>query len=128
MAAARSAPGGLKSTEQAQESYRRMAEKFVGKASEINDGDRRIVFLGDREVGVFKDKGQFYAYSNTCLHQGGPACEGLIIAKVEERIMPDQSSRGMYFSDTCRHFVCPAPGDESVLRPGEIYIPREVWS
>ncbi len=119
MAAARSAPGGLKSTEQAQESYRRMAEKFVGKASEINDGDRRIVFLGDREVGVFKDKGQFYAYSNTCLHQGGPACEGLIIAKVEERIMPDQTSRGMYFSDTELHFVCPWHGYEYDLRTGE---------
>jgi len=96
-----------------------MAEKLVGKASEINDGDRRIVFVGDREIGVFKDKGQFYAYSNVCLHQGGPACEGLIIAKVEERIMPDKTSRGLYFSDNEMHFVCPWHGYEYDLKTGE---------
>src|SRR5262245_30655505 len=31
-----------------------MAEQFVGKASEIKDGDRRIVFVGEHEIGVFK--------------------------------------------------------------------------
>ncbi len=46
-----------------------MARKFVGKASEFNDGDRRIVFIGDQEIGVFRDAGQFYAHSNFCLHQ-----------------------------------------------------------
>src|ERR1043165_6609884 len=65
-----------------------MAEKFVAKASEFTDGDRRIVFVGDHEIGVFRHEGQFYAYSNFCLHQGGPACEGLTIAKVEEKLRP----------------------------------------
>ena len=31
-----------------------MAEKFVGKLSEFKDGDRRIVFVGDNEIGVFR--------------------------------------------------------------------------
>jgi hypothetical protein len=83
-----------------------MAEQLVGKASDFKDGDRRILFVGDREIGVFKHQGEFYAYSNYCLHQGGPACEGLTIAKVEEHIMPDKTSRGMYFSETEMHFVC----------------------
>ena len=74
-----------------------MAEQFVGKIAEFKDGDRRIIFAGDNEIGVFRHEGQFYAYSNFCLHQGGPACEGLTIAKVEERIMPDKTSRGLYF-------------------------------
>ncbi len=34
-----------------------MAEKLIGKASEFKDGDRRIVFVGDHEIGVFRDKG-----------------------------------------------------------------------
>ena len=29
-------------------------EKLVGKAAEFKDGDRRIVFLGNTEVGVFR--------------------------------------------------------------------------
>ncbi len=96
-----------------------MPEQFVSKNSEFKDGERRIVFVGDREIGVFKDEGQYYAYSNTCLHQGGPACEGLIIAKVEEHIMPDKTSRGLYFSDTERHFVCPWHGYEYDIKTGE---------
>src|SRR5215831_6208141 len=76
-----------------------MAEKFVAKLSEFRDGDRRIVFIGDNEIGVFRHDGEFYAYSNFCLHQGGPACEGLTIAKVEERLRPDKTSMGLYFSE-----------------------------
>jgi nitrite reductase/ring-hydroxylating ferredoxin subunit len=103
-----------------------MAEQFVGKASEINDGDRRIVFVGEHEIGVFKEKGEFYAYSNFCLHQGGPACEGLTIAKVEERIMPDKTSRGLYFSDTEMHFVCPWHGMEYDMKTGECVSDRRL--
>ena len=96
-----------------------MAEKFVGKASEINDGDRRIVFLGDREVGVFKDKGQFYAYSNTCLHQGGPACEGVIKGKVVELLGPDKTYLGQTYDHSDPHIVCPWHGWEYKLLTGE---------
>ena len=48
-----------------------MAEQYVGKIAEFSDGDRRIIFAGDNEIGVFRHEGQFYAYSNFCLHQGG---------------------------------------------------------
>src|SRR5260370_39077730 len=96
-----------------------MAEKPVGKAAESKGGDRRIVFAGNPEIGVFKDRGEFHAYSNYCLHQGGPACEGLIIAKVEEKIAPDRTSKGMYFSDTETHFVCPWHGYEYHIKTGE---------
>jgi nitrite reductase/ring-hydroxylating ferredoxin subunit len=96
-----------------------MAEKFVGKLSEFKDGDRRIIYHGEHEIGVFREGGEFYAYSNFCLHQGGPACEGLTIAKVEERIMPDKTSQGLYFSDSELHFVCPWHGYEYDMKTGE---------
>jgi nitrite reductase/ring-hydroxylating ferredoxin subunit len=107
-------------------SMERMAEQLVGKASEFNEGDRRIVYLGDREVGLFRHDGRFYAYSNYCLHQGGPACEGLTIAKVEERIRPDQTSAGLYFSDTEMHFVCPWHGYEYDMKTGECVSNRKL--
>ena len=103
-----------------------MPEQLVGKISQFQDGDRRIVMAGRTEVGVFRDGDQFHAYSNYCVHQGGPACEGLIIAKVEERIMPDQTSRGLYFSDTDMHFVCPWHGYEYDLRTGECTADRRL--
>ncbi len=103
-----------------------MAEQLVGKLSEFKDGDRRIVILGDLEIGVFRYEGKFYAYRNLCVHQGGPACEGLIIAKVEEKIMPDKTSRGLYFSDTDMHFVCPWHGYEYDLKTGECVADRRL--
>jgi nitrite reductase/ring-hydroxylating ferredoxin subunit len=103
-----------------------MPEKLIGKASEFKDGERRIAFVGDAEIGVFRERGEFYAYSNYCLHQGGPACEGMIIAKVEERIASDRTSKGLYFSDTDTNFVCPWHGYEYDIKSGECISDRKL--
>ncbi len=103
-----------------------MAETLLGKAAEFKDGDRRIIFVGDNEIGVFREDGEFYAYSNYCLHQGGPACEGLTIAKVEEAILPDKTSRGLYFSEDEMHFVCPWHGYEYDMKTGECVSDRKL--
>ncbi len=63
-----------------------MPECFVAKASELKDGDRRIVVDGKQEIGVFCQDGTYYAYSNYCVHAGGPACEGLLINRVVDVI------------------------------------------
>ena len=81
-----------------------MPEKFVAKAADFRDGERRIVFVGDNEIGVFRHDGHFYAYSNFCLHQGGPACEGLIMHQVEDVIGADKTWIGQKFSDTQFHY------------------------
>ena len=61
-----------------------MPEVFVSKIDDFADGDRRIVFHGGLEIGVFHWQGNYYAYENLCLHQGGPCCEGVIMHKVED--------------------------------------------
>ena len=96
-----------------------MAEVRICKKGEIADGHTRLVKSGQLEIGVIFHKGEYYAYRNVCPHQGGPACEGLTIAKVEERLMPDKTSRGLYFSDTEMHFVCPWHGYEYDMKTGE---------
>jgi nitrite reductase/ring-hydroxylating ferredoxin subunit len=63
---------------------------FVAKVTDFPDGDRKIVQHGTHDIGVFHWEGEFYAYSNLCLHQGGPACEGLIMHKVEDVLAPDK--------------------------------------
>ena len=95
-----------------------MAEWFVAKASELADGDRRIVTAGKREIGVFHKDGAYYAYSNTCLHQGGPACEGLLINNVVDVIKPDRTYDGQTFGSDV-HFVCPWHGYEYDIKTGE---------
>src|SRR5882724_8265008 len=95
-----------------------MPECFVAKASELQDGDRRIVIAGQAEIGVFCKDGAFFAYSNTCVHSGGPACEGLMINKVVDVIAEDRTYQGQVFSDEV-HFVCPWHGYEYELKTGE---------
>lgn len=95
-----------------------MAEWFVAKAKELADGDRRIVTAGRHEIGVFFKDGAYYAYSNYCLHSGGPACEGLMINRVVDQIAPDRTYLGQSFADDL-HFVCPWHGYEYELTTGE---------
>ncbi len=95
------------------------AERFVCKSSEFKDGERQIIRVGEKEIGVFKHAGEYFAYSNYCLHQGGPACEGLTIARVEEHLRADKTSMGLSFSEKDMNFVCPWHGYEYDMRTGE---------
>jgi nitrite reductase/ring-hydroxylating ferredoxin subunit len=95
-----------------------MAEWFVAKAAEMADGDRRIVTAGRYEIGVFFKDGAFHAYSNHCLHAGGPVCEGLMINRVVDLIAPDRTYLGQAFGEEM-HFVCPWHGWEYDLATGE---------
>jgi nitrite reductase/ring-hydroxylating ferredoxin subunit len=95
-----------------------MSECFVAKAAEMQDGDRRIVIAGNAEIGVFYKDGSYYAYSNYCVHSGGPACEGIMINRVVDVIASDRTYQGQTFSDEV-HFVCPWHGYEFDLKTGE---------
>lgn len=95
-----------------------MREVTIGAASEFSDPGRKIVGFGNFEVGVFKLDGEFYAYLSLCPHMGGPVCQGKMIAKVEEVIAEDKTSKGMAFSKTKMHIVCPWHGFEFDIRTG----------
>jgi nitrite reductase/ring-hydroxylating ferredoxin subunit len=54
------------------------SEHVVAQVGEISAGERRIVSIGNLEIGVFNVAGQYYALPNVCLHQYGPVCTGRI--------------------------------------------------
>ena len=77
-----------------------MPDVFVAKAAQFPDGERRIVSHDGHEIGVFHWKGVYYAYENRCLHQGGPACEGVMMHKVEDVTRPrPHLARPAFFRD-----------------------------
>src|SRR5207245_1783536 len=80
-----------------------MPECFVAKASEMQDGDRRIVVVGNAEIGVFYKDGAYFAYSNHCLHSGGPACEGIMINRVVDVIARDRNYQDFLIVDVDAH-------------------------
>ena len=55
-----------------------MGRHVVATVDEIPSGGRKIVALEGRSIGVFNVGGEFYAIRNTCPHEGGPLCLGVI--------------------------------------------------
>jgi nitrite reductase/ring-hydroxylating ferredoxin subunit len=55
-----------------------MAKHVVATVDEIPPGERKIVEVEGRSIGVFNVDGAFYALRNRCPHQGGPLCHGTI--------------------------------------------------
>jgi len=55
--------------------YRRVQ---VGPASEIAEGERKIIEADGHSIGVFHLKEGWAAFSNSCLHRGGPVCTGAL--------------------------------------------------
>jgi nitrite reductase/ring-hydroxylating ferredoxin subunit len=100
-------------------------ELFVAEASELKDGERKVVPFGQTEIGVYRMKGKLYAYQNLCAHQGGPACEGLTMPKVEAVIAADKTYQGSRFNYEEWHIVCPWHGWEYDLMTGEFVVNRK---
>jgi nitrite reductase/ring-hydroxylating ferredoxin subunit len=50
----------------------------VCRTADLPPGERRIVAVAGRTIGLFNVGGRFYALRNGCPHKGGPLCEGRI--------------------------------------------------
>ena len=74
-----------------------MSRHVVAAVGEIAEGERKLVTLEGREIGVFNVKGEFYALLNKCPHSGAELCRGVVI--------------GLAQSDE--------PGEYKITRPGE---------
>ena len=48
----------------------------VGRVADFQNGDRKIVDVNGKSVGIFRVDDQFYAIRNRCPHQWGPLCLG----------------------------------------------------
>jgi 3-phenylpropionate/trans-cinnamate dioxygenase ferredoxin subunit len=50
----------------------------VGAAADMPPGERRVIEVQGRSIGLFNVGGRFYALHNGCPHRGGPLCEGRV--------------------------------------------------
>jgi nitrite reductase (NADH) small subunit len=55
-----------------------LKEHIVAMVGEIPTGNRKIVQIEGRSIGVFNVDGEFYALRNVCPHQGAPLCKGSV--------------------------------------------------
>ena len=78
-------------------SKNQMAKYIVATPDEIPPGERKIVDIGGRSIGIFNIDGEFFAIRNSCPHQGGPLCKGHVTGFLKSS----------------------APGTYTYTRPGE---------
>ena len=68
---------GVEESRDAPEARKRQgARHVVAHVADIPPGDRLIVTIAGRSIGVFNVNGTFYAVRNSCPHQGGELCLG----------------------------------------------------
>jgi nitrite reductase/ring-hydroxylating ferredoxin subunit len=90
----------------------------IGRISDFVDSEPRIFLIDGAEVGVYRHGDEFFAYENTCAHQGGPVCEGLLLGKVEAVLEADKTVHRERFSEAELHIICPWHGYEFAMETG----------
>ena len=89
----------------------------VAKVKDMEELEPQIVEVDGVSIGVFLFKGRYFAYRNTCPHQGGPSVEGETLGNTECEIMPN-GRRRVYVNMERANIVCPWHGIEYDLESG----------
>ena len=91
-----------------------MAKHVVGTVDEIPPGERKIVEVAGRSIGIFNVNGEFFALRNSCPHQGGELCRGTITGFVSA------TGPGEYRYERAGEILrCPWHGWEFDIRTGQ---------
>jgi nitrite reductase/ring-hydroxylating ferredoxin subunit len=86
----------------------------VAAVRDVPPGERVIVEVGKRSIGIFNVDGEFFALRNRCPHQGAALCEGKVWGEV------DSSGPGDIRYDPGTETVsCPWHGWEFHIRTGQ---------
>lgn len=93
-------------------------EFAVGASADVPERGRLVVDAGEKTIGVFRFEGRLYAYENTCPHQSGPVCQGLIIPAVTEVLDERRATTGFAFDEGDLRIVCPWHGFEFSIKTG----------
>ncbi len=96
-----------------------MPELLVGTVDEFEDGVRILISTPKGEIGVFRIGDRWFAFLNSCRHEGGPICEGIVIGKVSAVLDDLKQELGRRFSAGELHLACPWHGWEYDISTGE---------
>jgi nitrite reductase/ring-hydroxylating ferredoxin subunit len=91
-----------------------MPKHVVGTVDEIPPGERKIIEVAGRSIGVFNVGGEFYALRNTCPHQGGPLCQGRLTGLLMARVPGEYS-----YTHRGQILRCPWHGWEFDVKTGQ---------
>lgn len=91
---------------------------YVQSTEDLEENERVIVDVNEREVVVVRKDGELHAFSNYCPHQGGPLGEGIISGQFS---LPDggNSISDLTFDCESSTISCPWHGWSFELEGGD---------
>jgi nitrite reductase/ring-hydroxylating ferredoxin subunit len=89
----------------------------VAPLRSFGPGERRIVEVGGRSIGVFRVGDRFFGVRNRCPHQGGPLCLGHVLGNA----VADTPGDATIVRDPLR-IACPWHGWEYDLDTGQSFL------
>ena len=92
----------------------------VAEADEIAPGERKIVTVAGRSIGVFNVGGEYFALRNRCPHQGGALCEGQLWG-----VLQSERPGEFDYRPSREVLACPWHGWEFHLRTGQSWCAPE---
>ncbi len=94
-----------------------MAKHIIGTVDEIPPGERKLVTIEGREIGVFNVRGEFYALRNRCPHQGGALCKGRVSGFVMAKVPGEYE-----YTRKGEILRCPWHGWEYDIKTGQSWV------
>ena len=97
-----------------------MAKYQVATVEEIAVGERKLVDVAGRSIGVFNIDGEYFALRNTCPHQGGPLCAGQLAGFLTSRVPGEYE-----YTRKGEILKCPWHGWEFDVKTGQSWVDPE---
>ncbi len=96
-----------------------MELRKVARTADVQEKEPYLVDVDGVSIGIYRSGDNYFAYENSCPHQGGPACEGGLYGDVKCEISPSGALIREYTSSEDWNIVCPWHGVEYDLRTGK---------
>lgn len=97
-----------------------MSRHVVATVGEIPENGSKLVTVKGRPIAVFNVKGEYFALTNRCPHEGGSLCHGKLVGLVRS------TEPGVYdYSRPGEMLQCPWHGWEFDIRTGQSYCDPE---
>jgi|AntRauTorcE11898_2_1112593.scaffolds.fasta_scaffold05547_2 nitrite reductase/ring-hydroxylating ferredoxin subunit len=96
-----------------------MTEHVVCEVNELEPGQRLLVELEGRDIAVFNVDHEFYAYTNWCVHQAGPVCQGSLSGTQTASFDPETLETEFKWEKEGEVLACPWHGWEYDVTTGD---------
>lgn len=94
-----------------------MPRYVVARTDELADGERKIVEIQGRSIGLFRVGERWFAVRNVCPHQSGPLCRGYTTGLLES-----DGPGEFRYSRRGEMLRCPWHGWEFDMSTGQSYV------